>query len=60
MLGTSINNAGAAAPPGAPVAEAQCAAMEEAYRRAGRSPKEVDFVELHATGQDIHPHLFHN
>ncbi|PCH36322.1 hypothetical protein WOLCODRAFT_108541 [Wolfiporia cocos MD-104 SS10] len=50
VLGTSINSCGGYAPPGAPVAEAQRDAMIDAFRRAGRSPQEVDFVELHATG----------
>ncbi|OCH84204.1 putative polyketide synthase [Obba rivulosa] len=50
ILGTAINNGGAGAPPGAPVAEAQREAMLQAFKRAGRSPQEVDYVELHATG----------
>ncbi|KAG2004326.1 CurK protein, variant 2 [Coprinopsis cinerea AmutBmut pab1-1] len=50
ILGSSINSSGSGAPPGAPVAESQRAAMIEAFQRAGRSPRDVDFVELHATG----------
>ncbi|PCH33723.1 hypothetical protein WOLCODRAFT_94052 [Wolfiporia cocos MD-104 SS10] len=50
VLGTSINSCGGYAPPGAPVAEAQRDAMIDAFRRAGRNPQEVDYVELHATG----------
>ncbi|KAF8898071.1 hypothetical protein CPB84DRAFT_1748077 [Gymnopilus junonius] len=50
ILGTAINSTGSAAPPGAPVAESQRDAMVQAFQRAGRSPREVDYVELHATG----------
>ncbi|KAJ3513618.1 hypothetical protein NLJ89_g2846 [Agrocybe chaxingu] len=50
VLGTAINSTGAAAAPGAPVAESQRDAMFQAFQRAGRSPREVDYVELHATG----------
>ncbi|KAH9840916.1 putative polyketide synthase [Rhodofomes roseus] len=50
VLGTSINSAGGAAPPGAPVAEAQRAAMRQAFTRANRSFRDVDYVEVHATG----------
>ncbi|TFY67380.1 hypothetical protein EVJ58_g1650 [Rhodofomes roseus] len=41
---------GGAAPPGAPVAEAQRAAMRQAFTRANRSFRDVDYVEVHATG----------
>lgn len=37
-------------PVNAPDAASQEAAMHDAFRRAGRRPSEVDFVELHATG----------
>lgn len=50
ILGSAINSAGNQAPLNAPVAAAQKAAMLRAYERAGRSPEEVDFVEMHATG----------
>ncbi|CAA7270507.1 unnamed protein product [Cyclocybe aegerita] len=50
ILGTAINSTGAAAAPGAPVADSQRDAMFQAFERAGRSPREVDYVELHATG----------
>ncbi|OSX62601.1 hypothetical protein POSPLADRAFT_1055974, partial [Postia placenta MAD-698-R-SB12] len=50
ILGTAINSCGGSAPSGAPVAEAQRDAMRKAFRLSGRSPREVDFVELHATG----------
>ncbi|EGN93605.1 hypothetical protein SERLA73DRAFT_63646, partial [Serpula lacrymans var. lacrymans S7.3] len=50
ILGTAINSTGGGAPPGAPVPEAQRDAMLHAFRRAGRRPQDVDFVELHATG----------
>lgn len=41
---------GGGAPPGAPVAEAQREAMVQAFKRAGRNPRDVDYIELHATG----------
>ncbi|KAK7056358.1 hypothetical protein VNI00_002912 [Paramarasmius palmivorus] len=50
ILSTVINNSGQGAPPGAPVAERQRDAMIEAYRRAKKDLKDVDYVELHATG----------
>ncbi|PPQ73012.1 hypothetical protein CVT24_001401 [Panaeolus cyanescens] len=50
ILGTAINSTGGAAPPGAPVGESQRDAMIQAFKRAGKSPRDVDFVELHATG----------
>ncbi|KIJ38998.1 hypothetical protein M422DRAFT_230841 [Sphaerobolus stellatus SS14] len=50
ILGSAINSTGNQAPLNAPVATAQQAAMERAYERAGRDPREVDFVEMHATG----------
>ncbi|KAF4610126.1 hypothetical protein D9613_010407 [Agrocybe pediades] len=50
VLGTAINSTGGAAAPGAPVAESQRDAMIQAFERAGKSPREVDYVELHATG----------
>ena len=50
ILGTGVNSSGSLAPVNAPVAAAQQDAMVRAFRQAGRSPKEVDFIELHATG----------
>ncbi|KAH9914224.1 thiolase-like protein [Fomitopsis serialis] len=50
VLGTSLNSSGGAAPPGAPVADAQRAAMMRAFAQANRNFKDVDYVELHATG----------
>ncbi|KAK7041958.1 hypothetical protein VNI00_008940 [Paramarasmius palmivorus] len=50
ILATAINNSGSAAPAGAPVAERQRDAMIDAYRRANVDPKDVDYIELHATG----------
>lgn len=46
-----MNSSGAGGPPGAPVAESQRTAMLHAFNRSGRNPKDVDFVELHATGE---------
>lgn len=51
ILGTGINSTGSAAPVYAPVAAAQEEAMKRAWTRAGRDPKDVDFVEVHATGK---------
>ncbi|KAH9833093.1 thiolase-like protein [Rhodofomes roseus] len=50
ILGTGINSSGSLAPVNAPVASAQQDAMLRAFAQAQRSPKEVDFIELHATG----------
>ncbi|OSX62618.1 hypothetical protein POSPLADRAFT_1141091 [Postia placenta MAD-698-R-SB12] len=50
ILATAINSSGGGAPPGAPVAEAQRDAMRRAFKLAERNPREVDFIELHATG----------
>ncbi|KIJ47810.1 hypothetical protein M422DRAFT_248376 [Sphaerobolus stellatus SS14] len=50
ILGTGINSSGSAAPVNAPVATAQRDAMQRAWKQSGRDPKEVDFVEVHATG----------
>lgn len=51
ILGTGINSSGLGAPVSAPVGAAQKDAMYRAYRGTGRHPSEVDFVEMHATGQ---------
>ncbi|KAG1732311.1 hypothetical protein EDB19DRAFT_1912149 [Suillus lakei] len=50
VLGTGINSSGSLAPANSPVAYAQKEAMLRAFKQAGRQPHEVDFVELHATG----------
>ncbi|KAJ6492316.1 thiolase-like protein [Mycena sanguinolenta] len=50
VLGTAANNNGAGGPPAAPVAKYQVAAMDAAFKRAGRKPREVSYVEVHATG----------
>ncbi|KZT71132.1 ketoacyl-synt-domain-containing protein [Daedalea quercina L-15889] len=50
ILGTGINSSGSLAPVNAPVASAQQDAMLRAFGQAQRSPGEVDFIELHATG----------
>ncbi|THU95611.1 hypothetical protein K435DRAFT_859397 [Dendrothele bispora CBS 962.96] len=49
VQGTAVNAAGSLGPPNAPVAEAQRDAMLKAFQRANRSPREVDYVECHAT-----------
>ncbi|KAH9934268.1 putative polyketide synthase [Fomitopsis serialis] len=50
ILGTGINSSGSLAPVNAPVASAQQDAMFRAFAQAQRSPRDVDFIELHATG----------
>ncbi|KAJ7730966.1 putative polyketide synthase [Mycena maculata] len=50
ILGTSVNSTGAAGPPGAPVGESQSQAMKVAFERAGRTPSDVSYIEVHATG----------
>ena len=50
ILGTGINSSGSLAPVNAPVASAQQDAMVRAFKQAQRSPRDVDFIELHATG----------
>ncbi|KAJ7619690.1 hypothetical protein FB45DRAFT_931421 [Roridomyces roridus] len=50
VLGTSSNSTGGGGAPGVPVAEAQLAAMQTAFKRARKAPTEIDFVEAHATG----------
>ena len=50
ILGTGVNSSGSLVPANAPSAVAQRQAMQRAFRMAGRTPQEVDFIELHATG----------
>jgi len=53
ILGSAINSNGARAPLHAPSGVAQQECIRAAYAQAGRDPKEVDFVELHATGTAV-------
>jgi acyl transferase domain-containing protein len=53
VLNTAVNSTGSAGPVKTPIAESQAAAMLTAYKGIGRSPKEVDFVECHATGTAV-------
>ncbi|KAJ3839953.1 putative polyketide synthase [Lentinula raphanica] len=53
ILGTGINATGNSAPVYAPLASAQEDAMRKAYVGTGRTPQEVDFIELHATGTSV-------
>ncbi|KAJ3744032.1 hypothetical protein DFH05DRAFT_1550591 [Lentinula detonsa] len=53
ILGTGINATGNSAPVYAPLAIAQEDAMRKAYVGTGKSPQEVDFIELHATGTSV-------
>lgn len=50
ILGTGVNSCGSLAPVSAPVASAQRDAMKRAFRQTSRLPQDVDFLELHATG----------
>ncbi|THU97992.1 hypothetical protein K435DRAFT_661853, partial [Dendrothele bispora CBS 962.96] len=50
ILGSAINSSGGAAPPNAPVPQAQYQAMEQVFKNSSHNPAEVDFVECHATG----------
>lgn len=49
ILGSAINSNGARAPLHAPSGIAQQECIRAAYAQAGRDPKDVDFVECHAT-----------
>ena len=51
MLGTAINANGGQASLLAPSALLQRRCLEAAFKDAGRDPDDVDYVELHATGQ---------
>ncbi|KAF7351064.1 Polyketide synthase [Mycena sanguinolenta] len=53
VLNTAVNSTGSAGPVKTPIAESQAAAMLAAYKGIGRSPKEADFVECHATGTAV-------
>ncbi|KAI0358347.1 ketoacyl-synt-domain-containing protein, partial [Trametes cingulata] len=53
ILGTGVNASGSLAPVNAPAPAAQVDAMQRAFRQAQRSPQDVDFVELHATGTAV-------
>ncbi|TFY50935.1 hypothetical protein EVJ58_g10823, partial [Rhodofomes roseus] len=53
ILGTGLSSSGSLAPVYAPVASAQIEAMRRAYIGTGRDPREVDYVELHATGTAV-------
>jgi len=51
MLGTAINANGGQAPLLAPSGLLQRRCLEAAFKDARRDPNDVDYVELHATGQ---------
>lgn len=53
ILGTGVNSSGALVPANAPAAVAQRDAMLRAFGQAARSPQDVDFIELHATGTNV-------
>ncbi|KAI0068519.1 ketoacyl-synt-domain-containing protein [Artomyces pyxidatus] len=50
ILGTGVNSSGSLAPVNAPVASAQRDAMQRAFKSARKDPRDVDYIELHATG----------
>ena len=50
VLGTAINNNGSDATPSKPSGKLQQQCIRDAFLNAGRDPREVDYVELHATG----------
>ncbi|KZT62761.1 hypothetical protein CALCODRAFT_477 [Calocera cornea HHB12733] len=53
ILGSAINSTGGGSAPNQPVGSAQQEAIKLAYQRAGKDPRTVDFVELHATGTAV-------
>ncbi|KAJ3899904.1 polyketide synthase [Lentinula edodes] len=53
ILGTGVSSTGSQAPVSAPVASAQATAMQKAFKGTGKTPQEVSFVELHATGTAV-------
>ncbi|KZO98150.1 hypothetical protein CALVIDRAFT_526415 [Calocera viscosa TUFC12733] len=53
IIGTAINSTGGGSAPNQPVGSAQQEAIKLAYQRAGKDPRTVDFVELHATGTSV-------
>lgn len=55
ILGSSINSNGNLSNLHAPSWSAQKECIVEAFAKARRSPSEVDYVELHATGYAICP-----
>ncbi|KAJ7642043.1 putative polyketide synthase [Roridomyces roridus] len=50
VLGSAINGTGSIQPIYSPVGDAQRKAMERAWKQTAYDPKQVDFLELHATG----------
>ncbi|EJU06376.1 polyketide synthase [Dacryopinax primogenitus] len=53
IIGSAINSTGGGSAPNQPVGSAQQEAIKLAYQRAGKDPRTVDFVELHATGTAV-------
>ncbi|MEV6470508.1 type I polyketide synthase, partial [Kitasatospora sp. NPDC051702] len=53
ILGSAVNNDGATDGLTVPAREAQQAVLREAHARAGTSPRDVQYVELHGTGTPV-------
>jgi len=53
ILGTAINNNGSDASLSKPSGKLQQQCIRNAFMNAGRDPREVDYVELHATGLSL-------
>ena len=53
VLGTAINNNGSDVTLSKPSGKLQQQCIRDAFSNAGRDPREVDYVELHATGVSL-------
>ena len=53
ILGTAINNNGSDVTLSKPSGKLQQQCIRDAFLNAGREPREVDYVELHATGESL-------
>ncbi|KAJ7909504.1 hypothetical protein B0H13DRAFT_2272842 [Mycena leptocephala] len=53
ILGSAVNATGSNMPLSVPSGHAQQRCIEEAYRRSGLSPRDADYIELHATGTTV-------
>lgn len=53
VVGSCINNNGARASLYAPCPTGQQECILEAFKRAGKNPREVDYIEYHMTGTPV-------